>query len=398
MKYLFLVLITLTIFKAGAQVPSLKIADSLYAVGNYTEAIHQYETIENPTAQVYLKIARAYNGKGVKTSALEYYKKSIELDSNQPIAETEYGRLLITRSKFGIADSIFSDLTRRYPDNPEYYYQRGRALKGKKPDTLTLGVLRDKNLISSPEQAFARAVALDSTHQKAMFELAKYYLTQKEYPTVERIAKKALESDPENIEIISVLAQNYYYKGWWTEAVQWFKTLLDMGVDTLLIREKLGRAYYEKRMYQESIDQYKEVLSYDDEDWGTLITLARLENFNANYDQAITYGLKSLEYKDLPLDDVYYTLGRSFEFKDDYTRAMKYYQSATKEAPDNFEAIYAIAVMADNYYEDKTEVLKLYEQFVEKYGNSKNPPYVVRIARERITILKREIFEAKEKD
>ena len=398
MKKLFIVIVIGMISKVGAQAPTLAVADSLYATGEYTKAIAQYEKIQEPTARIWLQIARAYKGKGAKTAALNFYKKSLELNDKQPIAATEYGRLLLTKSKFKEADSVFSILSRRYPTNAEYHYQWGRALKKTAvKDTLVFSKKADNEKIDTSEKAFAKAVQLDSTHQKAMFELAKYHLGHKNYPEVETICKKALESEPENIEIIGVLAQSYYYKGWWIEAIDLFNQLLDMGVDTLFVRNKLGRAYYEKRMYPEAIEAYEEVLAYDDEDWGTLITLARLYNFNREYNKAINHGIKALKFKDLPLDDVYYTMGRSFEFKKNFPEAMKHYQRAVKEDPYNFNALYAIAVAADNYYEDKEEVLALYEKFVSNFENVKRPPYIKRIADDRIVILKREIFEAQEK-
>ncbi|WP_035335456.1 tetratricopeptide repeat protein [Dokdonia sp. PRO95] len=396
MRKLIILLSIIAFSKAGAQAPALAIADSLYAVGDYTQAIAQYESIKNPSARTYLQIARAYNGKGVKTDALLYYKKSLELNDRQPIAQTEYGRLLLSKSKHHLADSIFSDLAKRFPTNPEYYYQWGRALKKTAvKDTLVLNRKVDNEKIDTSEKAFAKAVQLDSTHQNAMYELARHHLGLKEYDIVEKISEKALESYPENIKIINILAQNYYYRGWWVEAIDWFNKLLDLGLDTAFVRNKLGRAYYEKRMYPEAIEAYEAVLEYDDEDWGTLITLARLYNFNREYDKAVNYSIKALRYKDLPLDDVYFTLGRAYEFKKEFTKAMKHYQLAVKEDPYNLDAVYAIAVAADNYYEDKEEVVQLYEKFVAQSEKSKSKPYLIRIAKERIVILKREIFESK---
>jgi len=395
MRKLIILLSIIAIAKAGAQAPALAIADSLYAVGDYTKAIAQYESIIDPSARTYLQIARAYNGKGVKNDALVYYKKSLDLNDKQPIAQTEYGRLLLSKSKHDLADSIFSDLAKRFPTNPEYYYQWGRALKKTAvKDTLVLNKKVDNQEINTSEQAFAKAVQLDSTHQKAMFELAKHHLGLKDFTIVEKIANKAFESDPENIEMMGVLAQNYYHKGWWTEAIDWLNKLLDMGVDTLFVREKLGRAYYEKRMYPESIKAYQEVLAYDNEDWGTHITLARLYSFNGEYEEALYHGKQALYFKDLPLDDVYFTLGRAYEFEKEFPKAMKHYQLAVKEDPDNLDALYAIAVAADNYYKDKEEVIQLYEKFVAQSEKSKSNPYIKRIAQERIEILKREIFEA----
>ena len=398
MRKLIILLSIIAIAKAGAQAPALAIADSLYAVGDYTKAIAQYESIIDPSARTYLQIARAYNGKGVKNDALVYYKKSLDLNDKQPIAQTEYGRLLLSKSKHDLADSIFSDLAKRFPTNPEYYYQWGRALKKTAAkDTIVLNKKVDNEKIDSSEKAFAKAVQLDSTHQNAMYELARHHLGLKEYEIVEKISEKALESYPENLKIISVLAQNYYHKGWWVEAIAWFNKLLDLGMDTAFVRNKLGRAYYEKRMYPEAIEAYEEVLAYDDEDWGTLITLARLYNLNREYDKALEYGKKALYFKDLPLDDVYYTMGRAYEFKKNYEQAMKCYRNSTKEDANNLDAVYATAVAADNYYEDKEEVLKLYEKFVAQSKKLKKRPYLARIAQERMILLKREIFEAQEK-
>ena len=49
--------------KAGAQSSALVLGDSLHATGNYSKAVTQYESIENPSAKTLLQIAQAYNGK-----------------------------------------------------------------------------------------------------------------------------------------------------------------------------------------------------------------------------------------------------------------------------------------------------------------------------------------------
>lgn len=40
-------------FRVGAQTPTLVIADSLYAVGNYSESIQKPEEIPEPTDAIY---------------------------------------------------------------------------------------------------------------------------------------------------------------------------------------------------------------------------------------------------------------------------------------------------------------------------------------------------------
>lgn len=399
MKYYFLLLIMGIQYIAGAQSPAIVLGDSLYAIGNYTKAIKEYERVEKPDAHILLQIARAYKGKGQKSAASIFYEKSLAIDSLKPIAQTEYGRLLLSRSKFSAANDVFTRLTESYPDNPEYFYQLGKALKyQKQKDTIFFDNSKEKYKVRLPEEAFVKAVLLDSTHQKAMYELSKTYLSAKDYSQVEKIARKALETEPENVEIISVLAQNYYYKGWWIEAIEFFNKLIDLGQSTRFIHNNLGRSYYKKRENEKAIEQYEIVLGYDDEDWGTHLILARLYNFGVDKKKALYHAERALYFKNLPLDDVYFTTGRIYEKTKEFEKAMKMMQLTLKENPDKTEAYYGIAIAADNYYKDKNKVLALYDKALEKYNITNQSIYLIRLIEERRDILKREIFMDKEKE
>lgn len=401
MKYYILLLCICIQYIAGAQSPAITIGDSLYAMGNYAQAIKQYEHIKNKDAQTLFKLARAYKGKGLKSKAITYYKKSLQQKEDQPIAQTEYGRLLLSSARFSVADTVFRDLIKKYPDNPEYYYLLGRTLKAKKgKDTLLLGSkTKPRNAsIEIPEDAFAKAVQLDSTHQKAVFELSKIYLRQKEYPLVEKITKVALKAEPENVEIISVLAQNYFHRGWWLESIDMFEKIVALGKATAFVHNRLGKSYYQKGIYDKAIEQYEMLLNFDEEDWGTHLILAKLYNYGIDREKALEHAKKAMFYKDLPLDDVLFTTGRIYEGRKQYPEAMKVLQKAIKENPENLEAHYAIAIAADNYYEDKEAVLKKYEIAAEKYRKAKKSPYLIKLIENRITDLKREIFMDTEKE
>ncbi len=399
MKYYILLLCMCIQYIAGAQSPAITVGDSLYAMGNYAQAIQQYELIKNKDAKTLFKLARAYKGKGLKSKAITYYKKSLEKDENQSIAQTEYGRLLLSSSRFSVADTVFRDLIKKYPNNPEYYYLLGRTLKYKKDkDTLHFGAKTKGNEIEIAEDAFAKAVQLDSTHQKAVFELSKIYLSEKKYPLVEELTKKALKAEPENVEIISVLAQNYFHRGWWEESIDMFNKLIDVGKGTAFVHNRLGKSYYQKGVYDKAIEQYEILLGFDDEDWATHLILAKLYNYGIDREKALDHAKKALYYKDLPLDDVFFTTGRIYEASKQFPEAMKVLQKAIKENPENLDAHYAIAIAADNYYEDKKAVLEKYETAVEKFKKAKKKPYLIQLMENRITIIKREIFMDTEKE
>lgn len=396
--YLFIFLVLAS--RAEAQeVSALAIGDSLYAVGNYSKAIDSYEQIKAKNERVYLKLARAHQAKGTLDDALVNYKLAAT-GTDEVIAMNEYGKLLITKRQFKEADSVFSALISVYDTNPDFYYQRGRAnenrpreISGKESDSILVEKLAK---VHDPLEDYERAIALDSTHQKALAEVTTSYLRQKDFAMVEKLAFKALESYPTNVEIISTLAQSYYHKGWNEEGIQWFEKLLALGQDTQFIREKLGNLYYKKRRYEDAIEQYLGALKFAPEDAYDHATLAKLYNFTADLDAAEMHGLFAVLYKDQPLFEEYYTLSRTYEMKKEWASAMKYVNRSLDENPRNKSAEYTKAIIADNYYEDRRAVLKLYEDFIKKYEDGKYAKFdpTLKRAKERRDKLNREIFMA----
>lgn len=390
-RYLILIFFANIINNAEAQSSALTVADSLYAVGSYTKAIESYQKVANPEASVTLQMARSYKGLGNSKAALENYKKFLLQNKNQPIAATEYGRLLINRGDYLTADSIFSGLATSYPDNPEYFYQRGRAIKQleKKGDS----VWKQKATIYS-EDVFSKAVQLDSTHQKALYQLGLHYLGKRDYPVVDKICFKALDIDPDNVEMVNILAQNYYLRGWFDESVIWFEKLITLGQSSPFIHNNLGVSYHNVNKYPKAIEQYLILLGIDDEDYGLHHKLAELYGLTRDIEKAEYHAKQALYFKDLPLDDIYMTLGRAYQINKKFENAIEQYQQALKIDPTILRAQYDIAVCADNYYEDKKEVVKLYERFLEKHKGSKGRASVFysTMTERRLKILKEELF------
>ena len=137
-------------------------------------------------------------------------------------------------------------------------------------------------------------------------------------------------------------------------------------------------------------------MKFSPEDAHLHSTLAKLYNYTKDLKSAEIHGLFAILYKDQPLDEEYYTLSRTYEMKKDWANAMKYVKRSLAENPDNKNAEYTQAVVADNYYEDKRAVLKLYEDFITKHSSSKYAKFdpTLKLAKERAVILNREIFMA----
>jgi len=63
MNRLFIVILLMLIAKVEAQSSALTLADSLYSIGNYSNAINEYSKVGGISSA--LQIARSYNAVGI---------------------------------------------------------------------------------------------------------------------------------------------------------------------------------------------------------------------------------------------------------------------------------------------------------------------------------------------
>lgn len=380
-----------------AQSTTMAIADSLAGVGNYAKAINTYKSLPELNAMTALKIARAYKAIGNSSAALDYYNQCVTSNPDWVIATTEYAKLLINQRRFSRADSIFRQLSKQYPNNPDFYYQQGRILKIVGPKQY---INQGDTLVVGAKDAFAKAVSLDSTHQKAIYQLGLIYLKKQQYDKVEQLGKTALKTDATNVEILSLLAISYYTKGWNSEAIFYFEKVLAQGQSTPYIHTRLARAYAKQGDYDKAIEHFAKVIEEEDKDAGIHLELARVYQRSGDYLKGIRHSEIALVLQSQPLDDTYYTLATLFKLNKEFQKAVTHYQLALQENPERIDAQYGIAVAADNYYKDKKEVLALYEGFVatNKDQTDVRSSYYLRLAQQRIDILTKEIFMAAIKD
>lgn len=99
----------LVAFKAEAQTSALAVSDSLYAVGEYAEAINKLQGITPQTEKTYLKLAKNYAASRQPEIALENYKKVLSQNPERVLTTIDYGELLVKSGKLKLADSLFKD-------------------------------------------------------------------------------------------------------------------------------------------------------------------------------------------------------------------------------------------------------------------------------------------------
>ncbi|WP_179333639.1 tetratricopeptide repeat protein [Winogradskyella costae] len=348
-------------------------ADQLYVNGNFSKAIDTYKTLPNLDA-VYDDIAKAYIAIGNYGEALNNYEKAIRANADDLLLQYEYAKLLARTKHYKDANQRFSNLIASDSLNPNYYYELGVVLE-KQKDTTAL-------------RQFVKTFELDETHQKAIFKIAKQHLIKRNFIDAHAFIDRGLESYENNVELISLKAQTYYHQDYYTHAVVWFNKLLDLGEKSEFIHEKLSLSYAQNSNYKDAIYHRKQALKYNPNDANAIFVIGNYYQLLENFEEAEKYISLALMLKDLPLSDEYQQLGTIFNRQKKYNQAIKAFQKSLKEDPSNMMTEFYLLRTKDEYYADTGSKIKLYEQFIEKHKKS---PFIS-YAKGRLKELKEEKF------
>jgi len=363
--------------KTEAQTSVLNRADSLYLNGNYTKSIEAYQGYQDQSV-VYEKIAKAYYAIGNYDQALSNYKSSIEANPDNALLKYDYAKLLAKTKKFKEALDIFYQLIDIDYKNPNYHYESG----------LVLEKLKD----STAQNRFHSAFKLDSTHQKAIFRMARFHVKKRHYKTANRYIDIGLSSYKNNKDLISLKAQNYYNKKDYDNAVIWFEKLIAINESSQFIHERLSMSYAQIYEFKKAIEQGLLALEYDTKNANNLFVQGELYERLDDFESAEKYMLQSLVLQDQVLDKEYMKLAAVYNRQKKYKEGIDIYKRAVEENPENEQAQFFLIFTKDQYYKDIDTRIKLYETYKTRFPKSKYNS----MADYRISELKEEKFVKKD--
>lgn len=361
---------------AEAQTSALAVADSLYAVGNYSEAIKLLEKSETKSEAVLLKLAQAQKANGNLNAALHNYQGVLESNPNRVLTTVEYGKLLSSTGKLEMADSIFTHLMKKYPINAEFHYQ--------------LGLIREKRKDSTAMKHYNLAVLINRTHQQALIKVSKNALVKGKVSRAERLAKQGLEVNPANIALLSILAQAYYYQKEYKQAIVEFEKLVDLGHGSEFVHTKIGTAYFHLENYEKAIANFNSALNYEEENHATHYSLGKLYALMGEYKNSEGHLLQAILLKDVILDEEFTSLGLTYKYSDEPKKAMEYFNKALAENPDNERAMFERAVVADSYFKDLETRMNYFQAYLKRFGETGSPNLLL-LAQYRVKDLREEI-------
>ncbi len=343
------------IFKTEAQTSVLNIADSLFQNGNYSKAIIQYKFYENQS-EVYDKIAKACSAIGNYDEALHYYKLSIDTHPDNALVKYSYARLLYRTKDFAEAKDVFNNLIEIDDSNPNYHYELGLILEKQKDSTA-----RDK---------FKKAFMLDNSHQKAIFKNAKYHLIKRHHDSVNYYLDIGFKSYENNVELISLKAQNFYWEQEYEKAAVWFEKLIAFNETSEFIYEKLSLCYAQIYEFEKAIKYRGLALQYNPLDAVGIYVIGTYYEKIQDFEKAEEYIVKALKMMDTPLNGEYRKLATIYNQQKKYKEALEALKKAVKEDPKDEFSHFFIATTKSKYYEDYDARIKAFEDFKTKFPES----------------------------
>ncbi|OZV69368.1 tetratricopeptide repeat protein [Winogradskyella aurantia] len=373
MKIQLTVFIFLIGITSASSQNQLQQADDLFALGNYSKAIENYKAIDN-LETVYDKIAKAYIAIGNYGEGIAYYKKAIVANPEDDLLQYDYAKLLIRTKKYGAAKQLLHNLIVEDSLNPNFHYEMGLVLE-KQKDTLAL-------------EAFKKVYTLDKTHQKAIFKVAKQHIIKRNFKEAHRLVDEGLGFYADNVELISLKAQAYYFQEYYTHAVVWFKKLIELGETSEFIHEKLSLSYAQNSDYEDAIYHRKEALKFNSFDANAIFVIGSYYERLSDFEKAESYYRNALEIKDVSLANEYQRLGIVLNRQKKYDEAIKAFQASIIEDPTDIMTEFYLIRTKDEYYADTDTKIMLYEKFKEKH---KGGPLSA-VADRRLQELKQEKF------
>jgi len=369
-----------SIFFGYAQSAALQIADSLYATGNYTQAINAYSKLGTTNAGI--QIARGYNAIGNYEKAIDQYKSVLEADDKQQLAKFELGKLLLKQKQYDDARKSFQQLVSVADDNPEYHYYLGEAH-------------RNLDEPSSSLVSYKKAIQKDSTHLRSLFQLGKYFTIKGEKNQALNYIEQGLRFYENDVALVNLKALAYYNDARFSDAIPWLEKVLALGEQKEYVYEKLAFSYYKEWEFEKAKEAYRELLKFNDTNSDYYYALAETYRKNKQVDSAELFVKRGMDIQRPILARGFMALSGLAREKDDLQQALEFLKLAVNEDPNDGMLYYRLCALTDRYYKDPKVKLKHYERYLDRFGVK--APYFSETAKKRISELKEQIHYTKER-
>ena len=351
-----------------------------YELGQYAEAILIYESLETPSTEDQLILAKVYGAKGMTLECIQAYQKALShTESNRFLkSKFQYAKILQTQKQYPEADSLYSNLIEVMPEHAEIYYQRGKIAENLEKTTY--------------HQYYLDALLYDPTHIKAAHDASRYFMQVDNLKMAKNICLKTLEQVPNTSRLINLLAQIHYREDDFQTSLNYINELEDLKSDLpKFIYDIKGNIYLKTNQQQKALKAFKIAFQKDNKDYQICLKIAELYIFLNEPLKAGKYLFRYNSMRDTSMWEYNYLMGKMYMQNKKYMTAFYQFQKAYNENVNHEASQYYRAVAADNFMKDKSMVVNYYTNYIQTYEVEEDSKFI-ELALRRETEIRRELF------
>ena len=222
---------------------------------------------------------------------------------------------LFKEKKFKEAIDSFSSVLETEPDNADVYNNMGVAYSC-------------EGDFEHSEKCYIRAIELDPELAQAYINLSDLYYKSGDLASAIGTLQRGSYELQNNLTIAHLLARVYIEDQRWDDAIEELERVLDGEPENYDAYYDLGHVYFELGDYETAIDNYENVIAYEQNQNNELLYYALAQAYEANnqIDKAISNYLKAIAVND-KFTLAYKKVGILFLAREDFEDAVEYFEN-----------------------------------------------------------------------
>jgi tetratricopeptide (TPR) repeat protein len=299
-------------------------------------------------------LAKNYRSLKQSKKAIKIYEEIVAKDSLNLVLKYQLGKLYLLNKKPKKAVDIFTYLIDNDKTNANYSYYLGLSY--------ALGAKRDPMINS-----FLDTYAKDSTHLRAIARLAKSYNKLKDTDSTQLFVNKGLALNRNHIDL-SKLKINYLFRDKkYKKAIPYLLNLDTIDKKDTYSASMLGKTYFKLDSLDKAKKYFTKLSRMDRENFKANTYLGHIAMLEEDYRAAFFNYFMATSIGKNKRDEEYLGLGNMYLKTDKPKQAINAYEEAFKENRRNYNALYQLAKLSDDYYKDKKIAYKLYVKYIETF-------------------------------
>ncbi len=222
---------------------------------------------------------------------------------------------LFKEKKYKECIDAFSLVLENEPDNADVYNNMGVAYSC-------------EGDFDHAEKSYIRAIELDPELAQAYINLSDLYYKAGDLASALGTLQRGSYELEDNLTIAHLLARVYIEDQRWDDAIVELERVLDGEPENYDAYYDLGHVYFELGDYETAIDNFENVISYEQNQNNELLYYALAQAYEANnqIDKAISNYLKAIAVND-KFVLAYKKVGILFLARNDYDDAIEYFEN-----------------------------------------------------------------------